>query len=55
MNKSGKVASHMLISNKTINSLPTVQISLGIAALFEKIYDGEPILTVFSVSVKWIL
>jgi hypothetical protein len=55
MNKSGKLASHMLISNQTINSLPTVQITLGIAALFEKIYDGELILTVFSVSVKWIL
>ncbi len=55
MKKSGKVASHLLISNKIINSLPTVQISPEIAALFEKIYDGEPILTVFSVSVKWIL
>jgi hypothetical protein len=29
--------------------LPTVQISQGMVALFEKIYDGEPILTVFSV------
>jgi hypothetical protein len=29
-------------------SLPTLQISLGIVALFEIIYDGEPILTVFS-------
>ncbi len=26
----------------------TVKISLGIVALFVKIYDGEPILTVFS-------
>jgi hypothetical protein len=26
-------------------SLPKVQISLGIFTLFEKIYDGEPILT----------
>jgi hypothetical protein len=37
-------------SNNAINSLPTVQISLGIVALFEKINDGEPILTNFSVS-----
>jgi hypothetical protein len=28
--------------------LPTLQISLGIVALFKMIYDGEPILTVFS-------
>ncbi len=35
-----------------INSLPTVQISQGIVVLFEKIYDGEQILTVFSVSGK---
>jgi hypothetical protein len=31
------------------NSLPTLQMSLGIVALFEKIYGGEPILTVFPV------
>jgi hypothetical protein len=35
-------------SNIAIGSLPTLQISQGIVALFEKIYDGEPILTVFS-------
>ncbi len=35
-------------SNIAIGSLPTLQISLGIVALFEKIYDGEPILTVVS-------
>jgi hypothetical protein len=35
-------------SNIAIGSLPTIQISLGIVALFEKIYDGEPILTVVS-------
>jgi hypothetical protein len=29
-------------------SLPTLQISQGIVALFEKIYDVEPILTVVS-------
>jgi hypothetical protein len=42
MKKSGKLASHML----------TVQISLGIVVLFEKIYCGESILTVFFVSVE---
>jgi hypothetical protein len=31
-----------------IDSLPTLQIPLRIVELFEKIYDGEPILTVFS-------
>ncbi len=49
MKNSGKLASHMLNSNNAIHSLPTVQMSLGIVALFEKIYDGEWILTVFSV------
>jgi hypothetical protein len=31
-----------------IDSLPTLQLSLGFIALFEKIYDGKPILTVIS-------
>ncbi len=31
-------------------SLPTLQLSQEIVALFEKIYDGEPILTVFQIS-----
>jgi hypothetical protein len=35
-------------SNIVIDSSPTNQISLEILALFEKIYDGEPILTVVS-------
>jgi hypothetical protein len=35
-------------SNIAIDSLPTLQISVGIIALFEKIYDGEPMLPVFS-------
>ncbi len=48
MRKSGKLACHVVNSNIAIGSLPTLQISLGIVALFEKIYDGEPILTVFS-------
>jgi hypothetical protein len=38
----------VLNSNIAIDSLPTLQISLGIIALFETIYDGEPFLTVFS-------
>jgi len=48
MKKSGKIASHLLNSNNAINSLPTLQISPGIIALFEKIYDEVLILTVFS-------
>jgi hypothetical protein len=48
MKKSGKIASHVLNSNNAINSLPTLQISPGIIALFEKIYDEVLILTVFS-------
>jgi hypothetical protein len=35
-------------SNVAIDSSPTNHISLEIFALFEKIYDGEPILTVVS-------
>jgi hypothetical protein len=48
MKKSVKLAGHVVNSNIAIGSLPTLQISLGIFALFEKIYDGEPILAVFS-------
>jgi hypothetical protein len=44
MTKSWKLACNMVNSNNTINSLPKVQISLGIVTLFEKIYDGGPIL-----------
>ncbi len=46
--KSVKHAFHVVKSNIAIRSLPTLQISLGIVAFFEKIYDGEPILTIFS-------
>jgi hypothetical protein len=35
-------------SNIAIDSSPTLQISLEILALFEKIYDGQPVLTVVS-------
>jgi hypothetical protein len=48
MKKSVKLACHVVNSNIAIGSLPTLQISLGIVALFVKIYDGESILTVFS-------
>ncbi len=37
MKKSGKLASHVVNSEDAIHSLPTVQISLGIVALFKKI------------------
>jgi hypothetical protein len=48
MKKSGKLASYVAYSNITIDALPTLQISVGIIALFEKIYEGEPIFTVIS-------
>jgi hypothetical protein len=48
MKKSVKLASHVVNSIIAIGSLPTLQISVGIFALFEKIYDGEPIVTVVS-------
>ncbi len=48
MKKSVQLACHVVNSNVAIGYLPTLQILLGIVALFEKIYDGEPILTVFS-------
>jgi hypothetical protein len=48
MKKSGKIASHVLNSNNAINYLPTLQMSLGIIALFEKVYYEVLILTIFS-------
>jgi hypothetical protein len=48
MKKSAKLACHVVNSNIAVGSLPKLQISLGIVALFEKIYDEEPILTGFS-------
>ncbi len=48
MKKSRKLACHVMNSNITIGSLPTLQIALGIVGLFEKIYNGKPILTVVS-------
>jgi hypothetical protein len=44
--KPGKLASQAVNSNIAIDALPTLQISLGIVALFEKIYYEVPILTV---------
>jgi hypothetical protein len=48
MKKSEKLARHVVNSNIAIGSLPTLQISLVIIALFEKIYYGEPTIIVFS-------
>jgi hypothetical protein len=39
---------HVVNLNITIDSLPRLQISLGIVALFEKISNGDPIITVVS-------
>jgi hypothetical protein len=39
MKKFGKLASHVVTPNIAVDSLLTLQISLGIIALFEKIYD----------------
>jgi hypothetical protein len=49
MKKSVKLACHLVNLNIAIGFLPTLQISLGIVALFEKIYmsDGEPIHRLF--------
>ena len=46
MKKSVKLACHVANSNIAMGSLPTLQISQGIVALFEKIYDGESIIAV---------
>jgi hypothetical protein len=42
--KSGKFVCHVVNSNIAIDTLPTLQISVGVIALFEKIYDGDPFL-----------
>jgi hypothetical protein len=49
MKKSVKLACHVVNSNIAIGSLPTLQNSQRIVALFEKIYVGEPILTVSNI------
>jgi hypothetical protein len=48
MKKLGKLVCHVVNSNITLDTWPTLQISVGVIALFENIYDGEPILPVFS-------
>jgi hypothetical protein len=48
MKKSVKLACRVVNSNIAVGSLPTLQLTLGIFALFAKIYDGEQILTVVS-------
>jgi hypothetical protein len=48
MKKSRKLACHVVNSNIAIGSLLTLQISVGIVALFETIYYEVPIPTVFS-------
>ncbi len=48
MKISAKLACHVGNSNIAIDYLPTLQIPLGIIALFEIIYDGESIDTVIS-------
>jgi hypothetical protein len=48
MKISRELVYHVVDSNTANNSFPTLQISKGIIALFEKICDGEPILTVLS-------
>ncbi len=48
MKKSVKLACRVVNSNIAIGSLPTLQLSLGMFALFEQIYDGEQILNVVS-------
>jgi hypothetical protein len=37
-------------SNIAVDTLPTLQISVGLKALFEKIYDGDPNFIVISIN-----
>ncbi len=48
MKNSGKLAFHVVNSNIAIDSLPILPISLGTIAIFEKINEREPILTIIS-------
>ncbi len=48
MKKSVKLKCHVVNSNIAIGSLPTLQTSHGLLALFEKIYYRDPIFTVIS-------
>jgi hypothetical protein len=49
MKKSGKLAWHVMNSNIAVGSVPKLQMSHGLLALFEKIYYRGPIFTVFSI------
>ncbi len=58
MKKSAELALHVVNSNIPIGSLPRLQISLRIVALFVKIYYEVSILTIVSntvVSIKCIM
>jgi hypothetical protein len=48
MKKSAKLACHVVNSNIAIGSLPTLQTSQGLLALFEQNYYADPIFTVIS-------
>ena len=48
MKKSTKLACHVENSNIAVGSLPTLQTTHGLLALFEKIYYGDPIFAVIS-------
>jgi hypothetical protein len=48
MKKSVKLACHVVNSNIAIVSLPILQTSHGLLALFEKIYYGDRIFAVIS-------
>jgi hypothetical protein len=47
--RSEKLVCHVVNSNNAINSLATLQISMGIVGLFEKVYDGKPILPILTI------
>jgi hypothetical protein len=49
--KSAKLACHVVNLNIAIGSLPTLQTSHGLLALFEKIYYVDPIFTVISCTI----
>ncbi len=48
MKKSAKLECHVVNSSIAIGSLPTLQTSHGLLALFEKIYYGDLIFTLKS-------
>jgi hypothetical protein len=48
MKKIRKTYATLSIQTSLFDSLPTIQISLGIITIFDKIYYGEPVFTFFS-------